>query len=66
MEGPAAGTDSRATSKRPTIILLHGSPGDASNFDRLGPLLASAEGGWRTIALDLPGFGQSGKWVDDY
>lgn len=64
---PAAGTDSQSDEQRPTIILLHGSPGDASNFDRLGPLLASAEGGgWRTIALDLPGFGQSGKWVDDY
>ena len=28
---------------RPLVILLHGSPGSASNFARLGPLLAAHE-----------------------
>ncbi|MEX0774228.1 MAG: alpha/beta fold hydrolase [Phycisphaeraceae bacterium] len=45
------------------VILLHGSPGSAGNFDRLIPLLASR---YRVIALDLPGFGDSSHWVPDY
>ena len=48
---------------RPVVLLLHGSPGEASNFDRLGPLLAA---NYRVIALDLPGFGASSRDVPDY
>lgn len=52
-----AGTDA------PPVILLHGSPGDASNFERLAPLLAADRA---VIAVDQLGFGGSAKWVPDY
>ncbi|MFI4916133.1 MAG: alpha/beta fold hydrolase [Phycisphaerales bacterium JB060] len=41
----------------PFVLLIHGSPGDATNFDRLGPELAGR--GVDSIAVDLPGFGAS-------
>lgn len=47
----------------PPLVLLHGSPGAASNFDRLIPHL---EGRLRLIAPDLPGFGASTAEVPDY
>jgi pimeloyl-ACP methyl ester carboxylesterase len=37
------------------IVLLHGLPGTAEDFDEVTPLLA----GHRTIAIDRPGFGYS-------
>lgn len=46
------------------VILIHGSPGSASNFARLGPLLAAR--GHHVIAPDLPGFGESDAWVPRY
>lgn len=48
----------------PVVLLVHGSPGDGSNFDRLGPLLA--DHGLRAVAPDLPGFGHSTHRVADY
>lgn len=60
---PASGSH-MTDGERPTVVLLHGSPGDAGNFEALGPLLAAR--GYRVIAPDLPGFGQSEKWVADY
>ncbi|MEO1236353.1 MAG: alpha/beta fold hydrolase [Planctomycetota bacterium] len=48
---------------RPTLLLLHGSPGSKENFDLLVPLLSDR---FRVIAVDLPGFGQSSKWVPSY
>ena len=45
------------------IVLLHGSPGSAGDFRRLGPLLAESR---RAIAIDLPGFGASARSVPDY
>ncbi len=48
---------------RPVVLLLHGSPGDGGNFERLGPLLA---GRYRVIAPDLPGFGASTRELPDY
>ncbi|MCH8269894.1 MAG: alpha/beta fold hydrolase [Planctomycetes bacterium] len=42
---------------RPLVILLHGSPGLASNFSRLGELLAAHE--YEVVAPDLPGFGRT-------
>lgn len=60
---PAAPTD------RPAVVLLHGSPGDATNFDAMGPLLARPEGdhpGYLTLTPDLPGFGSSTGWIPDY
>ncbi|MEZ6234056.1 MAG: alpha/beta hydrolase, partial [Phycisphaerales bacterium] len=64
-----------AIQSRPAVLLLHGSPGDAANFASgtfadgtvyrgLGERLAAR--GYRVIAPDLPGFGQSEKWIADY
>ncbi len=55
---PAPGAPSAAHS----VLLLHGSPGDAGTFGRFGPALA--ERGFRVIAPDLPGFGASGEPSD--
>jgi pimeloyl-ACP methyl ester carboxylesterase len=46
LERPGAG---------PTVVLIHGLPGTAEDFERVTPLL----GGYRTIAIDRPGFGYS-------
>ena len=48
----------------PLVLLIHGSPGDATHFNMLGPVLA--ERGIDSIAVDLPGFGGSTPWVGDY
>lgn len=42
---------------RSAVILIHGSPGEGSNFSRPGPLLAQK--GFRVFAPDMPGFGGS-------
>lgn len=47
----------------PPVILLHGSPGAADDFDKLGPALAKSR---RVIAVDQLGFGESSAWVRDY
>lgn len=49
---------------RPVVFLLHGSPGDGRDFDRIAPGLV--EHGYRVIAPDLPGFGASTREVADY
>jgi pimeloyl-ACP methyl ester carboxylesterase len=49
---------------RPPVILLHGCPGQATDFVRLGPRLAEA--GYRAIAIDQIGFGESTHWARDY
>ena len=46
------------------VILLHGSPGEGSNFTRLGPAVAAR--GYRVIAPDLPGFGGSSGALPSY
>lgn len=51
-------------SERVPVILLHGSPGQGFDFTRLGPELAAA--GYRAIAPDLPGFGNSSGLVESY
>ena len=51
-------------SDQPPVILIHGSPGQAHNFDALGPELARL--GRRAYAIDLPGFGDSSTWLRDY
>jgi pimeloyl-ACP methyl ester carboxylesterase len=38
------------------VVLIHGLPGTAEDFEKVTPLLA----GHRTIAIDRPGFGYSG------
>lgn len=52
-----------ADPEAPVVLLLHGSPGSASNFLDLGPILAERH---RVIAPDLPGFGGSTWRVPDY
>lgn len=42
----------------PVALLLHGLPGGAEDWNRLGPLLAA--GGFRAVAVDRPGYGGSG------
>lgn len=49
--------------KGPAILLLHGSPGEAADFDRLMPLLARE---YPVLAPDLPGFGKSVQPLSDY
>ncbi len=48
---------------RPAVLLIHGSPGSAGNFERLEPLLRAR---YRVISIDLPGFGGSTLDVPDY
>jgi pimeloyl-ACP methyl ester carboxylesterase/membrane protein DedA with SNARE-associated domain len=48
---------------RPTVVLLHGSPGDNGAFWALGPALADR---FRVVAPDLPGFGGSTREIPDY
>jgi pimeloyl-ACP methyl ester carboxylesterase len=48
LERPGSGTP---------VVLIHGLPGTAEDFNKVTPLLA----GHRTIAFDRPGFGYSGK-----
>lgn len=48
---------------RPVVLLVHGSPGAASNFQALGPVLGER---YRVIAPDLPGFGEATRDVPDY
>ena len=70
-QGPIAGTAIDVSYKHwptgrpgaPFVLLIHGSPGDATNFDGLGPALADL--GIDSAAVDLPGFGASQPWVGD-
>ncbi|MBK9315450.1 MAG: alpha/beta fold hydrolase [Acidobacteria bacterium] len=57
-ERPAAGGRKTAP-----IVLLHGSPGGSSDFERLMPVI---DGSHRLIAPDLPGFGRSTRELPDY
>ncbi len=54
---------SQSVAGRPAILLLHGSPGDASQVADLGSLLSQR---YRVVAPDLPGFGSSTHSVPDY
>ncbi|MFT5050290.1 MAG: pimeloyl-ACP methyl ester carboxylesterase/membrane protein DedA with SNARE-associated domain [Chlamydiales bacterium] len=45
------------------LLLLHGSPGDAGNFETLAAALPDH---YRLIAPDLPGFGNSYHRIPDY
>lgn len=51
-------------SEHPPVVLLHGSPGSAANFNRLAPALATL--GYRVLAPDLPGYGDSTRDLPDY
>lgn len=54
---------STADPARPTIVLVHGSPGHKEDFRSLAPELAKH---YRVVAPDLPGFGTSTEHVPDY
>lgn len=54
---PASPSDSHVP-----VLLLHGSPGDKSNFDELAPLIAHH--GYDTYAISLPGNGDSSSAPD--
>ncbi len=45
--------------QRGNVLMLHGTPGLALNFDLLAPLIA--EQGYRVISIDRPGFGDSSR-----
>lgn len=45
------------------IVLIHGSPGEAIDFNRIAPLLETSH---RLIIPDLPGFGASTRDLPDY
>ena len=47
----------------PTLLMVHGSPGDLSSMRRVGDLL---EDRFRVLNVDLPGFGMSDRAVPDY
>lgn len=47
----------------PVVLLFHGSPGSGRTFRGLGPLIGQH---YRTIAMDLPGFGASTIDIPDY
>ena len=47
----------------PVVLLIHGSPGNSSDFSKLGPQLGRD---FRMLAPDLPGFGASEADVPDY
>jgi len=49
--------------RRPTIVLLHGSPMASETFDPLLPYLSER---YRLIVPDLPGFGRSQRSIADY
>ena len=45
------------------IVLIHGSPGEARDFERIAPMLEASH---RLIIPDLPGFGASTRDIPDY
>jgi pimeloyl-ACP methyl ester carboxylesterase len=49
----------QGSSSAPCVLLLHGQAFRAATWQELGTLAFLAEHGWRAVAVDLPGFGES-------
>ncbi len=47
----------------PVVVLLHGSPGHRGNFEHLTHILTDR---YRVVVPDLPGFGDSERWLPSY
>jgi pimeloyl-ACP methyl ester carboxylesterase len=54
IHGRAAGPNAGAA-----VLLLHGAAFDSGTWEKLGTLAVLANAGFRAVAVDLPGFGQS-------
>src|SRR5437868_4040891 len=52
-----------ARADAPTVVLLHGNPGQKEEVAQLAPLLAQ---NYHVIIPDLPGFGASTRRIPDY
>lgn len=61
--GDVDGDVERNAADRPLVVLLHGSPGSRGDFRIVQPILAED---FTTVAVDLPGFGESTRRVPDY
>lgn len=50
---------SAGASSAPRVLLLHGAEYSSKSWEELGTLALLAANGYRAIAIDLPGFGES-------